>query len=210
MATTPTANFPLLRLPRPHSRFSLPPSPSTTLLRRKLRPATIRAAVVGDGDFGARDPFPAEIESNFGDKVIGFSNTEHKILIPNVRALALSQQQCVPISSLQAPMPEDEAQKLLKKVVGWRLVDNGRGQFKLRCLWKLRDFKCCVELINRISNAVDDANHFPDIHLDQPNQVTAELWTSAIGGLSMNDFIVAAKIDEIKTIDLAARKRAWA
>ena len=117
MATTPTANFPLLRLPRPHSRFSLPPSPSTTLLRRKLRPATIRAAVVGDGDFGARDPFPAEIESNFGDKVIGFSNTEHKILIPNVRALALSQQQCVPISSLQAPMPEDEAQKLLKKVI---------------------------------------------------------------------------------------------
>ncbi|KAG6605648.1 putative pterin-4-alpha-carbinolamine dehydratase, chloroplastic, partial [Cucurbita argyrosperma subsp. sororia] len=177
MATAPNANFPLLRLPRPHSRFSLPQTPPSTFLRRKLRPATIRAAVVGDGDFGARDPFPAEIESNFGDK---------------------------------APMPEDEAQKLLKKVVGWRLVDNGRGQFKLRCLWKLRDFKCCVELINRISNAVDDANHFPDIHLDQPNQVTAELWTSAIGGLSMNDFIIAAKIDEIKTIDLAARKRAWA
>lgn len=69
------------------------------------------------GDFGARDPFPAEIESNFGEKVVGFSDTEHKILIPNVRALALSQQQCVPVSSLQAPMAEDEAQKLLKKVL---------------------------------------------------------------------------------------------
>lgn len=68
------------------------------------------------GDFGARDPFPAEIESNFGDKVIGYSNTEHKILIPNARALALSQQECVPVSSLQAPMAEDEAKMLLKKV----------------------------------------------------------------------------------------------
>lgn len=68
------------------------------------------------GDFGARDPFPEEIASNFGEKVIGFSDTEHKILIPNARALALSEQECVPVSSLQAPMAEDEAKKLLRKV----------------------------------------------------------------------------------------------
>lgn len=208
-ASSTHLHLPLLPLPHPHRRFSPPP---TTLLRRKHRSASVTVSVGADklGDFGARDPFPAEIESNFGEKVVGFSDTEHKILIPNVRALALSQQQCVPVSSLQAPMAEDEAQKLLKKVVGWRLVDDGTGQFKLQCLWKLRDFKCSVELINRICKVVENVGHFPDLHLEQPNQLRAELWTSSIGGLSMNDFIVAAKIDEIKTSDLAPRKRVWA
>ncbi|KAD7480313.1 hypothetical protein R6Q59_009100 [Mikania micrantha] len=160
------------------------------------------------GDFGARDPFPAEIESNFSDKV-GYFDTEHKILIPNVAALSLSQQECTPISRLQAPISEDDAKSLLRKVIGWKLV-NENGILKLECLWKLRDFECGVELINRIFKAVGSTGHFPNIRLEQSNQVKAELWTSSIGGLSMNDFIVASKIDEIKTSDLVPRKRAWA
>ncbi|XP_071734349.1 probable pterin-4-alpha-carbinolamine dehydratase, chloroplastic [Rutidosis leptorrhynchoides] len=160
------------------------------------------------GDFGARDPFPAEIETDFCNRV-GTFDTEHKILIPNVAAMSLSQQQCAPISHLQSPMTEDDAKSLLRKVIGWRLV-NENGKQKLQCLWKLKDFECGVELINRIFNAVKSTGHFPNIRLEQPNQVTAELSTSSIGGLSVNDFIVAAKIDEIKTSDLVPRKRAWA
>jgi 4a-hydroxytetrahydrobiopterin dehydratase len=68
------------------------------------------------GEFGARDPFPAEIESAFAEKVLGNVDTEHKILIPTVSALSLSQQECTPISPLQDPMSKDDAQKLLKKV----------------------------------------------------------------------------------------------
>ncbi|ESW17446.1 hypothetical protein PHAVU_007G240500 [Phaseolus vulgaris] len=161
------------------------------------------------GDFGARDPFPAELESSFGEKVLGYGNTEHRILIPNISALSLSQQDCAPISPSQPPISEHDAQMLVRKVVGWRLV-NEEGGHKLRCLWKLRDFKCGVELINRISKVAEAAGHFPNIYLEQPNQVRAELWTTSIGGLSMNDFIVAAKIDEIKTSDLVPRKRVWA
>ncbi|KAK2454179.1 pterin-4-alpha-carbinolamine dehydratase 2, mitochondrial [Trifolium repens] len=161
------------------------------------------------GDFGARDPFPAELESKFGEKVLGTYNTEHKILIPNISALSLSQQDCLPISPLQSPLSQDDANQLIRKVLGWRLV-NEDGVLKIRCLWKLRDFKCGVELINRISNVVESAGHFPNIHIEQPNQVRAELWTTSIGGLSMNDFIVAAKIDQIKTSDLVPRKRVWA
>lgn len=109
-------------------------------------------------------------------------------------------------------------------------------------MWKLRDYQCGVELINRIYKVVESTGHFPDIHLEQSNQIRAVLWTSSIGktslnlriwfslniiyfsaswfyvpfilfvagGLSMNDFIVAAKLDEIKTSDLAPRKRVWA
>ncbi|KAK4480639.1 hypothetical protein RD792_013717 [Penstemon davidsonii] len=161
------------------------------------------------GDFGARDPFPEELESNFADKVLGNVSTEHKILIPNASALSLAKLECTPISQLQQPISEEEAKQLLFKVVGWRLV-NEKGVLKLQCLWKLRDGKCGEELINRINKAVESTGHLPTLHLEAPNQVRAELWTSSIGGLSINDFIVAAKIDEIKTSDLIPRLRAWA
>ncbi|XVF08552.1 hypothetical protein REPUB_Repub07fG0013000 [Reevesia pubescens] len=161
------------------------------------------------GDFGARDPFPEELESGFGEKVLGNVDTEHKILIPKASAFSLSQQDCSPVSPLQPPLSVDDAKALLKKVVGWRLLEE-EGGLKLQCLWKLRDFKCGVELINRIYKAIEATGHFPNLHLQEPNQVRAELWTASIGGLSLNDFIVAAKIDEIKTSDLAPRKRIWA
>lgn len=82
---------------------------------------------------------------------------------------------------------------------------------KLRCLWKLKDFSSGAELIGRIAKVAEEAGHYPVLHLEKNNnQVRAELWTQEIGGLSLNDFIVAAKIDEIKTSDLAPRKRVWA
>lgn len=68
------------------------------------------------GDFGARDPFPAEIESNFCENILGNTNTEHKILIPNASALSLSQQDCAPISPNQPPMSDFEARQMLFKV----------------------------------------------------------------------------------------------
>ena len=68
------------------------------------------------GDFGARDPFPAEIASGFAEKVLGNVDTEHRILIPNLSALSLAQQNCTPISPLQPPISREDAQKLLRKV----------------------------------------------------------------------------------------------
>ncbi|XP_065872007.1 probable pterin-4-alpha-carbinolamine dehydratase, chloroplastic [Euphorbia lathyris] len=193
-------------LPNPIRRYDYSLMPRTRIIR-----VTTWAMGGGDmlGDFGARDPFPAEVESKFGDKVLGNVDTEHKILIPKLSAFSLAQQQCSPLSPLQPPMSKDDAQQLLKKVIGWRLLDEEDG-LKLKCLWKLRDFKCGVELINRIYQTTKDSGHFPDLHLERNNQVRAVLWTASIGGLSMNDFIVAAKLDEIKTSDLAPRKRVWA
>ncbi|CAN6565226.1 unnamed protein product [Malus baccata var. baccata] len=198
------------------THLSLPPHrchhylPNLTTVPTRVRLGLRTQALGNDmlGDFGARDPFPAEIASGFGEKVLGSGNTEHKILIPNLSALSLSQLDCSPVSPLQPPMSEDDAKELLRKVVGWRLIV-GEGGLKLQCLWKLRDYQCGVELINRIYKVVDSAGHFPNLHLEQPNQVRAELWTSSIG-LSMNDFIVAARIDDIKTSDLVPRKRVWA
>ncbi|KAK6135573.1 hypothetical protein DH2020_030681 [Rehmannia glutinosa] len=165
MASAPHFNFsPLLSLSRNPSRKPNIFLPFITSTRNSVKIRAMDKDYLGD--FGARDPFPAEIESNFGDKVLG-------------------------------------------NVVGWRLVHE-EGGLKLRGLWKVRDMKCGEELISRITNAVEHTGHLPTLHLEAPNLVKAELWTSSIGGLSLNDFIVAAKIDEIKISDLQPRQRVWA
>ncbi|XP_010536564.1 PREDICTED: uncharacterized protein LOC104811545 [Tarenaya hassleriana] len=216
MATTAIAppshlSVHLLRAPlssrRRVVRFS-----SETRTRRRFAGLAVTRAVAGPdllGDFGARDPFPEEIASNFGEKVLGCTDTEHKILIPNASALSLSQQTCSPVSPSQPPMSVGEAKELLRKVLGWRLLEE-EGGLKMQTTWKVRDSACGAELMNRIQKVAEAAGHCPALQFHEPNQVQAILWTSSIGGLSMNDFIVAAKIDEIKTSDLAPRKRAWA
>ncbi|CAN1180024.1 Probable pterin-4-alpha-carbinolamine dehydratase, chloroplastic [Linum perenne] len=197
-------SLPLPKLSQASTHVPVPSMKRTRIINFRIR------AAGGDlGDFGARDPFPAEIESRFGDKVLGNSDSEHKILIPNISAMSLAQLECSPVSPVQSPMSKDDAQRLLKKVVGWRLVEE-LGGLKLQCLWRLRDFSSGIELINRINKVIEGSGHFPNLHLEQPNLVRAELWTSSIGGLSMNDFIIAAKIDGIRTSDLAPKKRVWA
>ncbi|KAK1261311.1 hypothetical protein QJS04_geneDACA008709 [Acorus gramineus] len=195
----------LLRRPVPF-RFSpfKPPKPS----RLQARPPPAAGPDLL-GDFGARDPFPEEIESRFGEKVLGPSDTEHKILIPTLHALSLSQLRCDPVRPSQPPMPIDEAKALMRKIVGWRLVEGEEGT-RIQCVWKVRDFGCGLELVNRIFRVSTAAGHYPNLHLEQPNLVRAEIWTASIGGLSINDFILAAKIDEIPTSDLLPKKRMWA
>ncbi|KAB1204108.1 Superoxide dismutase [Fe] 2, chloroplastic [Morella rubra] len=210
MALTGHLFFPPL-LPHSLRRSHLNPKPNPTL---SFRSSGIRAVggSVMLGDFGARDPFPAEIASSFAEKVLGNVDTEHKILIPNVSALSLSQQQCSPLSPFQPPMSTDEAQKLLRKgvsstgcgarnlalgsklkcsttfigrcilmVIGWRLLDE-EGGLKLQCLWKLRDFNCGVQLINRICEVTEAAGHYPNLHLEQPNQEFENYIESTVEG----------------------------
>ena len=116
--TTTHLSFPLLLSPYPHhqqQQHYLKPIP-TVSFRSSIR-VRAQGGVDKLGDFGARDPFPAEVASGFADKVLGNVDTEHKILIPNISALSLSQQQCTPLSPFQSPMSTTDAQKLLKKVL---------------------------------------------------------------------------------------------
>lgn len=76
------------------------------------------------------------------------------------------------------------------QVVGWRLSNEG-GMVKLQCLWKLKDYKSGVELINRIFNVVETIGNFPNLHLEPPNQVRAELWTPSLGMQSFYQKLLA-------------------
>jgi 4a-hydroxytetrahydrobiopterin dehydratase len=48
-----------------------------------------------------------------------------------------------------------------------------------------------------VAQLAEDENHHPDLHLESYRKLSIEIWTHAIGGLSENDFILAAKIDQL-------------
>ena len=60
-----------------------------------------------------------------------------------------------------------------------------------------KHFLEAIRLINEIAEVAESEQHHPDLHLTGYRNVRIELTTHAIGGLSENDFIVAAKIDEL-------------
>jgi 4a-hydroxytetrahydrobiopterin dehydratase len=54
-----------------------------------------------------------------------------------------------------------------------------------------------IDFFNAVAKIAEEEGHHPDLHLEGYRKVAIELWTHAIGGLSENDFILAAKIDKV-------------
>jgi 4a-hydroxytetrahydrobiopterin dehydratase len=61
----------------------------------------------------------------------------------------------------------------------------------------MRDFLAAMRFFDRVALLAEEEQHHPDLHLVAYRQVAIEIWTHAIGGLSENDFILAAKIDAL-------------
>ena len=105
----------------------------------------------------------------------------------------LTQRKCKPCEGGAEPLPVSAAQQLLRDVVGWELVEGKAIRKTVRC----KDFLDAVSLIQRIAPIAEAEDHHPDLHLTGYRKLTIELSTHAIGGLSENDFILAAKIDHL-------------
>lgn len=105
----------------------------------------------------------------------------------------LTERRCKPCEGGTDPLPLSAAQTLLHDVKGWELVEGTRLRKTVVC----RDFMDAVGLIQRIAPIAEAEDHHPDLHLTGYRRLTIELSTHAIGGLSENDFILAAKIDQL-------------
>lgn len=105
----------------------------------------------------------------------------------------LASKKCIPCS-VGAPTLEPEEIKEYHSSLkdGWEVIDN----LKLRKSFKFKDFKEALDFTNKVGNMAEEEGHHPDIYLSW-GKVVIELWTHKIGGLHENDFILAAKIDEI-------------
>jgi 4a-hydroxytetrahydrobiopterin dehydratase len=88
---------------------------------------------------------------------------------------------------------KEEANKYMADVLGWELDAEGK---KISKEFKFKDFKEAMEFVNKVADVANSEDHHPDIYIYY-NKVKMDLSTHAIGGLSENDFIVAAKINHL-------------
>ncbi len=105
----------------------------------------------------------------------------------------LAQKHCVPCEGGTPPLGAKEIEGYKKNVPGWELVDNK----KISREFKFKDFRTAMDFVNKVAEIAEVEGHHPDIFVSY-NRVRLELYTHAVGGLSENDFILAAKINSIK------------
>jgi 4a-hydroxytetrahydrobiopterin dehydratase len=106
----------------------------------------------------------------------------------------LVRKSCSPCEGGVPPLTRAESADQLRHVEGWSLVHDGQ---RIRRAWTVKNFMAGIEFFNKVASLAEAEGHHPDLHLEGYREVAVELWTHAIGGLSENDFIVAAKINQI-------------
>jgi len=106
----------------------------------------------------------------------------------------LIQKKCVPCEGEVPKLSRAEAEAQLKKLDGWRLTHSGE---RIRKEWVVKNFMAGMDFFHKVADLAEDEQHHPDLHLEGYRNVAIEIFTHAIGGLSENDFILAAKIDRL-------------
>lgn len=106
----------------------------------------------------------------------------------------LTQKKCRPCEGGVEPYTLEESKAQLARLEGWRLTHEGQ---RIRRDWTVKNFMAGLDFFNRVAKLAENDNHHPDLHLEGYRKLSIELWTHAIGGLSENDFILAAKIDQL-------------
>ena len=107
--------------------------------------------------------------------------------------MSLDKQKCVACEVGGVPLNKDEVAHYSKDVPLWKVLDDLK---KITREFKFKDFKESMAFVNKVAELAESEGHHPDIFVSY-NKVTLELTTHAVGGMSVNDFIVAAKIDKL-------------
>ena len=104
-----------------------------------------------------------------------------------------AEKKCKPCEGGTLPLIAEQAEEYLKTLPEeWRVL----GGNKISKEFVLKDFVKAIAFVDRIADVAESEGHHPDIFI-RYNKVEITLWTHAIGGLSENDFIVAAKIEQM-------------
>ncbi len=106
----------------------------------------------------------------------------------------LTQKKCIPCEGGTPPMAHQQVQQYCTLVsVEWQVVENDK---KIRRTFKFKNFKEALAFANQVGEIAEAEGHHPDLVVAW-GRVEVTLWTHAVGGLSENDFIMAAKIDAL-------------
>ena len=108
----------------------------------------------------------------------------------------LLQKKCKPCEGGISALDISEIHKYQKKIDGWEVKSNEKKIYFLEKEFKFKNFLNSQKFVNEISKISENEGHHPDI-LFGWGYAKIKITTHAIEGLSENDFILAAKIDQI-------------
>ena len=108
----------------------------------------------------------------------------------------LFKKKCLPCEGGVIPFDISEVHKYQKKVDGWDIIQNEKKIFLLQKKFFFKNFIDSQNFINLVGKISEEEGHHPDINFGWGYAVI-KITTHAIQGLSENDFIIAAKIDQI-------------
>lgn len=112
--------------------------------------------------------------------------------------MSLTQKKCQPCEGIGKPLDAAQIKEYLSQAPGWTVDPD---QKSITREYVMKNFLAAVKMINQVAEIAEAENHHPDIHLTGYRKLKIYLTTHALGGLSENDFIVAAKINAL-TMDL--------
>jgi 4a-hydroxytetrahydrobiopterin dehydratase len=105
----------------------------------------------------------------------------------------LAKKECKPCEKGTSPLKGDALKQMQNQLNdGWRVLDEQR----LEKQFKFPDFRHALDFVNRVGEIAEEQNHHPDIYFTW-GQARIQISTHSIKGLSENDFILAARIDEL-------------
>ena len=108
----------------------------------------------------------------------------------------LKDKKCVPCEGGVTPFDISEIHKYQKKVDGWEILKDNKQIFFLNKRFNFNNFIESQKFINKVGEISEDEGHHPDISFGW-GYAEIKITTHAIEGLSENDFILAAKIDQL-------------
>jgi len=104
----------------------------------------------------------------------------------------LTQKKCVPCEEEGSAFRGEALQKLSTQIKNWTIIK----EHHLEKAFSFKDFKESLAFTNKVGDLAEAEGHHPDILLGW-GKVKITIWTHAVNGLSENDFILAAKIDQL-------------
>lgn len=107
--------------------------------------------------------------------------------------MSLAEKHCQACEGGVAPLTKAQADKYLTKLPGWTLSEDVKS---IRCQFAFKNYYHTMAFVNAIAFMAHFENHHPDLEVSY-NKCTVIYTTHAIGGLSENDVICAAKIDKL-------------
>lgn len=109
----------------------------------------------------------------------------------------LAEKTCKPCEGSVTPLEADEAETMIRQLTGWELQHKARA---IQQTFRFKDFYQTMAFVNAVAWVAHQEDHHPDMEVGY-NRCLINYSTHAIGGLSENDFICAAKIDALLKTD---------